>query len=152
MEKKVEGLLGVSMEKIREMADANAVIGDPITTPDGTMLIPVSKVSYGFAGGGSDLPNKANADLFGGGSGAGINITPVAFLVIADGDVRLLHVVSKPDATDKIVNLVPDLVDKVSGLFTKKKDKETAETTVESAEGTVTKTETVTTVKTEESR
>lgn len=143
MDNHVQGLLGVSMEKIREMVDANTVIGEPISTPDGTTLIPVSKISYGFAAGGSDLPNKAGATLFGGGSGAGINVTPVAFLVISGGDVRLLHIVSKPDSTDKIVNLVPDLVDKVSSLFGKKKEK-TEQTTVEAGEGstTVTVTET----------
>ena len=92
----VQGLLGASMEKIKEMVDANTVIGTPINAADGTILIPVSRISYGFASGGSDLPNKANAELFGGGSGAGINITPIAFLVIANGDVKLLQLVSKP--------------------------------------------------------
>ena len=123
----VQGLLGASMEKIKEMVDANTVIGTPINAADGTILIPVSRISYGFASGGSDLPNKANAELFGGGSGAGINITPIAFLVIANGDVNLLQLVSKPDSTDRLVNLVPDLVDKVTGLFKKDKDKEKTE-------------------------
>jgi len=121
----VQGLLGASMEKIKEMVDANTVIGTPINAADGTILIPVSRISYGFASGGSDLPNKAK--LFGGGSGAGINITPIAFLVIANGDVKLLQLVSKPDSTDRLVNLVPDLVDKVTGLFKKDKDKEKTE-------------------------
>ena len=133
----VQGLLGASMEKIKEMVDANTVIGTPINAADGTILIPVSRISYGFASGGSDLPNKANAELFGGGSGAGINITPVAFLVIANGDVRLLSVSAKPDATDKLVNLVPDVVDKISGAFSKKKEKST-ETTVKTESGSVT--------------
>ena len=123
----VQGLLGASMEKIKEMVDANTVIGTPINAADGTILIPVSRISYGFASGGSDLPNKANAELFGGGSGAGINITPIAFLVIANGDGKLLQLVSKPDSTDRLVNLVPDLVDKVTGLFKKDKDKEKTE-------------------------
>ena len=123
----VQGLLGASMEKIKEMVDANTVIGTPINAADGTILIPVSRISYGFASGGSDLPNKPNAELFGGGSGAGINITPIAFLVIANGDVKLLQLVSKPDSTDRLVNLVPDLVDKVTGLFKKDKDKEKTE-------------------------
>ena len=133
----VQGLLGASMEKIKEMVDANTVIGTPINAADGTILIPVSRISYGFASGGSDLPNKANAELFGGGSGAGINITPVAFLVIANGDVRLLSVSAKPDTTDKLVNLVPDVVDKISGAFSKKKEKST-ETTVKTESGSVT--------------
>lgn len=127
MEKNVQGLLGTSMEKIREMVDANTVVGTPITAPDGTILIPVSKIAYGFASGGSDLPNKNNADLFGGGSGAGINITPIAFLVIKNGEVQLMQLVSKPDSTDRLVNLVPDLVDKVSDLFKKKKEKDAGE-------------------------
>ena len=131
--KKVQDLLGVSMEKIREMADANTVVGDPITLPDGTVLLPVSKISYGFAAGGSDLPSKNQDGLFGGGSGAGINVTPVAFLVISGGEVRMLTIVTKPDSTDKVVNLVPDLVDKVASLFSKKKEK-TETTKVETSE------------------
>ena len=138
-ENKVNNLLGASMDKIKEMVDVNTVVGDPITTPDGTTVIPVSRVSYGFAGGGTDLPSKAQPDkgLFAGGSGAGINITPVAFLVIANGDVRLLSVSAKPDTTDKLVNLVPDVVDKISGAFSKKKEKST-ETTVKTESGSVT--------------
>ena len=116
----VEGLMGVSTEKIREMVDANTVIGTPITLPDGITLIPVSKVSYGFASGGSDLPSKGDNDLFGGGAGAGINLTPVAFLTIKDGEINLLPVVSKPDAIDRAISLVPEVIDR----FTKrKKDK-----------------------------
>lgn len=136
MEQGVQGLLGVSMEKIREMVDVNTVIGDPISLPDGTVLIPVSKVSYGFAAGGSDLPSKTQTALFGGGSGAGIHITPIAFLVVANGDVRMMPMVSKPDSNDKLVSMVPDLVDKVTGLFNKKKtDKsETAEPSPADAE------------------
>ncbi len=127
----VQGLLGASMDKIKEMVDANTVVGTPITAPDGTILIPVSRISYGFASGGSDLPNKTNAELFGGGSGAGINITPIAFLVIGNGEVKLLQLVAKPDATDRLVNLVPDVVDKVSALFQKDKKKDVSAETQE---------------------
>ena len=120
MKNNVEGLMGVSVEKIREMVDANTVIGTPITLPDGITLIPVSKVSYGFASGGSDLPSKSHSDLFGGGAGAGINLTPVAFLTIKDGEINLLPVVSKPDTIDRAISLVPEVIDR----FTKrKKDK-----------------------------
>lgn len=120
MANNVEGLMGVSVEKIREMVDANTVIGNPITLPDGITLIPVSKVSYGFASGGSDLPSKSSNDLFGGGAGAGINLTPVAFLTIKDGEINLLPVVSKPDTIDRAISLVPEVIDR----FTKrKKDK-----------------------------
>lgn len=124
MNNNVEGLMGVSVDKIRELVDANTVIGTPIAIGDGITLIPVSKVSYGFASGGSDLPSKSNADLFGGGAGAGINITPVAFLTVKDGEINLLPVVSKPDTVDRLVSLVPDAVNKASDLFKKKDEKE----------------------------
>ena len=124
MNNNVEGLMGVSVDKIRELVDANTVIGTPISIGDGITLIPVSKVSYGFASGGSDLPSKSNSDLFGGGAGAGINITPVAFLTVKDGEINLLPVVSKPDTVDRLVSLVPDAVNKVSDLFKKKDEKE----------------------------
>lgn len=119
----LQGLLGVSMEKIKEMVDVNTVIGETITTPDGTILIPVSKISYGFAAGGSNLPTKSPAELFGGGSGAGINITPIAFIAISNGNVQVLPIISKPDTGDKMVNLVPEMFDKITGLFNKKKEK-----------------------------
>ena len=120
MAHKVEGLMGVSVEKIRELVDANTVIGTPITLEDGVTLIPVSKVSYGFASGGTDLPNKSASDLFGGGAGAGIQITPVAFLTVKNGEINLLPVVSRPDSMDRLVSMVPDLVDKVSNKVSKK--------------------------------
>ncbi len=108
------------MDKIKEMVDVDTVIGQTITTPDGTLLIPVSKISYGFASGGSNLPSKTAAELFGGGSGAGINITPVAFIVVSNGSVQVLPIVSKPDSSDKVVNLVPEMFDKITALFHKK--------------------------------
>ena len=124
MDHKVSALLGVSMEKIKEMVDASTVVGEPIQAGDGVTIIPISKVSYGFAGGGSDLPTKGTNELFGGGSGAGINITPIAFLVLNKGDVRLLPIAAKPDSTDQIINMVPELINKVSGLIKKDKTKE----------------------------
>lgn len=127
MNSNVEGLMGVSVEKIREMVDANTVIGTPISLGDGVTIIPVSKVSYGFASGGSDLPSKSSSDLFGGGAGAGINITPVAFLTIKDGEINLLPVVSKPDTLDRLVSLVPDAVGKISDLKKKKQEEKTEE-------------------------
>ena len=115
------------MAKIKEMVDVNTVIGDPITAPDGTTVIPVSRVSYGFAGGGSDLPSKAQPEkgLFAGGSGAGITIQPIAFLVISNGNVRILQIEPYVSSVDRVVASVPDVVDKIAGLFNKdKKDKE----------------------------
>lgn len=88
----INGLMGTSMEKIRELVDVNTIIGDPITSPDGTIIIPVSKVSFGFVAGGSDLPTKAPKEVFAGGSGAGITINPQAFIVVQrDGDVKMLE-------------------------------------------------------------
>lgn len=113
----VEGLMGVSVEKIREMVDTNTIVGTPVSLPDGTTLIPVSKVSYGFASGGSDLPSKNASGLFGGGAGAGISITPVAFLSIKDGATEVLPIVAKPDTTDRVVSMMPELMDKLADKF-----------------------------------
>lgn len=126
-ENKVNNLLGVSMDKIKEMVDVNTVIGDPINTPDGTTVIPVSRVSYGFAGGGSDLPSKAVPDkgLFAGGSGAGITIQPIAFLVIAKGNVKILQIEPYLSSVDRIVASAPDMVDKITSLFKKDEPEET---------------------------
>ncbi len=119
MEKNINNFLGVSMEKIKQMVDVNTVVGDPIALADGITIIPVSRMSYGFAAGGSDLPNKSDRDIFGGGTGAGVNVTPVAFLVVKNGEVKMLPVNSKPDSLDRAVSMIPDAVDKVVGLFKK---------------------------------
>lgn len=122
MEHPIGSLMDTTMEKIKEMIDVNTIIGEPITSPDGTLIIPVSKVSYGFAAGGSDLPTKKeNKDCFGGGSGAGVTIQPVAFLTVYQGDVRLVSVDSDEGTADKLVNMIPDVLKKVKGVF--KKDK-----------------------------
>lgn len=122
MEHPIGNLMNTTMEKIKEMIDVNTIIGEPITSPDGTLIIPVSKVSYGFASGGSDLPTKKeNKDCFGGGSGAGVTIQPVAFLTVYQGDVRLISVDQEEGTADKLVNMIPDVLKKVKGVF--KKDK-----------------------------
>ena len=122
MEHPIGSLMDTTMEKIKEMIDVNTIIGEPITSPDGTLIIPVSKVSYGFAAGASDLPTKKeNKDCFGGGSGAGVTIQPVAFLTVYQGDVRLVSVDREEGTADKLVNMIPDVLKKVKGVF--KKDK-----------------------------
>lgn len=122
MEHPIGSLMDTTMEKIKEMIDVNTIIREPITSPDGTLIIPVSKVSYGFAAGGSDLPTKKeNKDCFGGGSGAGVTIQPVAFLTVYQGDVRLVSVDREEGTADKLVNMIPDVLKKVKGVF--KKDK-----------------------------
>lgn len=120
-------MMGSSIEKIKTMADANTVIGDAIHTPDGVTLIPVSKVKYGFAGGGTDFAtkgypaNKENA--FGGGTGASVSITPVAFLVIKGESVRLLPVAEPAsNSLERLVELLPELIDQISNLSKQKKD------------------------------
>ena len=120
-EKSANGILSTTIEKVRELVDVSTIIGDPISLPDGLTIIPVSKVTYGFASGGSDFPTKNNVELFGGAGGAGITINPVAFLVVKDGDVTIKHIVSGDNAVERAVSLVPEMFDKVTSL-TKKKD------------------------------
>ena len=123
MEHPIGNLMNITMDKIKEMVDVNTIVGTPITAADGTLIIPVSKVSYGFASGGSDLPTKNDKkDLFGGGSGAGITIQPIAFLTVYQGNVRLINI-GNSDSIEKVLEMVPDVVDKVKGFF--KKDKNT---------------------------
>ena len=121
----IESLMVVTMQKIKEMVDVNTIIGDPITTPDGTVIVPVSKVSYGFASGGSDFPSKKDGkNCFGGGSGAGITINPVGFLTVTNGEVKMIGVGETDGTLDKAIAMVPDVFDKLSGIFKKdKKDK-----------------------------
>lgn len=118
----IEGLIGASLEKIKQMVDVETIIGDPITTADGITIIPVSKVSFGFASGGSDISSKSAKDLFGGGSGAGVTISPIAFIVIANGDVKLLQMSMNANSSNAVVNMIPDVIEKITS-FVKKKDK-----------------------------
>ena len=121
MDTKVKELISASMDKIHEMADANTIMGEPVKVDGGVTIIPVSKVSYGFAGGGSDLPSKTDKELFGGATGAGITVTPLGFLVISGGDVQLMQMNLDVSTSSAIVNMVPEVFNKVAGLF--KKDK-----------------------------
>ena len=119
----INDLMGVTMEKIREMVDVNTIVGTPITCADGATIIPISKVSYGFASGGSDLPAKVEKDLFGGGSGAGISIQPVAFLVILSGEVKLMQLSIDASTPNALINLVPDVMEKISGFMSSRNGK-----------------------------
>ncbi len=116
----VEGVMGVSMEKIREMVDVETIIGDPINA-EGVTIIPVSKVSFGFASGGSDLPTQA-AEKFAGGSGAGVTVKPVAFIVIkSDGSVNLMELGAKGSPLDGVMDALPGIVEKIKGFLADKK-------------------------------
>lgn len=125
----VSELLGVSIDKIKSMVDVNTVIGDPITTPDGTTIIPISRVNYGFAAGGSDLPSKAqpSGGLFAGGSGAGVTVSPVAFLSVSNGNVRVIQIEPYFSPIDRALEKIPDIADMLQGLFKRGKDKEEPE-------------------------
>ena len=118
-------LMRSTMDKVREMVDTNTIVGQPIQTADGVTLIPISRVSFGFGGGGGDY-GKTQPQNFGGGAGGGVKIAPVAFLVIKDGITRVLPVAAPPVTTvDRIVEMAPDLMDKVEKYFDKKEAKET---------------------------
>ena len=108
------------MQKIREMVDANTIIGSPVTTPDGITLLPVSKLSFGFVGGGSDFMKKQEPanNGFGGGCGAGVKIEPVAFIVVNGDSVKMLHVAPQPVSTlEKVIEAVPGVVDKITEMI-----------------------------------
>lgn len=116
----INNLMDTTMRKIRELIDSNTIIGDPITTPDGTTIIPVSKVTYGFASGGSDLPTKKdNRECFGGGSGAGVTIQPIGFLTISKGNVKMIPIEKYDGPADRIVGMIPEAFDKIADFFKK---------------------------------
>jgi len=117
----IKETIGLTIDRIKEMVDVNTVVGDPITTPDGTTLIPVSKVSFGFASGGTDGTNLR----FGAGAGAGVNITPIAFMVVKEGNVRMIYI--QPSANspiDKLIDMIPDAADKVTNFIKNRNNKE----------------------------
>ncbi len=127
MSQTLPNMLEGTIQKIREMVDVNSVIGQPITTPDGVTIIPVSKVSVGFGGGGSDFVSK-NANKqenpFGGGAGGGVKVDPICFLIVKDGNVRMMPVAAAANTTaDRIVEQVPDLLDKVTAFIDSRTEK-----------------------------
>lgn len=120
MAQHLEGLMSTSMEKIRELVDVNTIVGEPVASPDGTIIIPVSKVSFGFVSGGSDIPATVPKEVFAGGSGAGITIKPQAFIVIKrDGSVQMLELGAKESPVDSLIEGVPGIVAKVKDIFSK---------------------------------
>ena len=128
MEKKhpLNDLMSTTIDKINQMVDTNTIVGQPITTPDGVTLIPISKVSFGFGSGGGDYGKNTSKDNFGGGSAAGVKIDPVAFIVIKDGITRILPVAVPPTSTmERIVEKVPEIMDKMEKRFDKKHEKDT---------------------------
>ena len=123
MSQKLPNMLESTIQKIREMVDVNSVVGEPIHTPDGVTIIPVSKVSVGFGGGGSDFTNsKGGENPFGGGVGGGVKVTPICFLIVQDGSVRMMPVpVPASSTADRIVEMVPDTLEKLNTFLDGKK-------------------------------
>jgi sporulation protein YtfJ len=133
-EKNLEGMINISLEKVKGMVDSNSIIGAPISIQDGTTIIPVSKVSVGFGCGGSDFPSASPKEMFGGDTGGGVTIQPVAFLILKGDSVRMIQLADKNSVAERVANMVPDAIDTFSSLLSKKK---TDNVTVEPAEPAV---------------
>lgn len=117
----INGLMGVTMDKIRELVNSDTIIGEPVSLPDGTTILPVSRVTFGVATGGSDFAAKQSKELFGGGSGAGVTVVPVAFLVVKDGNVRTIQLADPNNSLERAITMLPELVDKLAALLKKEK-------------------------------
>lgn len=120
----LSNLMEIATDKLRAMVDADTIIGTPLEVGNIT-LIPVSKISFGLATGGSDFPTKNSGTVFGGGGGAGMTVSPVAFIAVNGDNVHMLPVYNEMGTMDKAINMAPELIDKVKSLFSKKKDKNT---------------------------
>lgn len=124
-EQSASGILSATIEKVRDLVDVNTIIGEPIKVDSEITIIPISRVTYGFASGGSDFPSKSNAELFGGGGGAGVTINPIAFLVVNKGEVTIKHILSNDNAAERAVSMMPDMIDKITGAVEKLKKQST---------------------------
>lgn len=120
-ERAINGFMGISMEKIRSLVDSNTIIGDPISCGDGVTIVPVSKISVGFASGGSDLPTRTQKDYFAGGAGGGMSVNPVGFMVVKGGEVQLMQLTMNADKGNLALEKLPGLIDQIAGYL--KKDK-----------------------------
>jgi len=119
----ISDMMDISMTKIREMVDVNTVVGEPILTPDGIMIIPISRVSFGFGSGGSEFPAKEKNGI-GGGGAAGVKIEPIGFLTVKDGNVRMLNIAPPAGTTvDRLVEMIPDVFDRIQDFIDKNKAK-----------------------------
>ncbi|AND41784.1 MULTISPECIES: GerW family sporulation protein [Cytobacillus] len=121
----IQGLMTTAMENLKEMIDVNTIIGDPVETPDGSVILTVSKVGFGFAAGGSEFmldgqSGEEKGHPFGGGSGGGVSITPIAFLIVNSQGVKMVHLDESTHLYEKILDLAPQAVDKIQQMFNKK--------------------------------
>ena len=121
-ESKIKGIMDVTLEKLKGMVDADIITGTPITV-DGVTLVPVSKVSFGLATGGSDFPSKTGAELFGGGGGAGVTVTPIAFMAIQNGNVKMMPIYNELTTVEKAITMAPEIIDKAKEIFQKPQEK-----------------------------
>lgn len=124
----IQGIMSSALHNIKEMIDVNTIVGTPVTAQDGTVIIPVSRVAFGFGAGGSEFGGSVVKEdglksNFGGGSGAGVSINPVAFLVVSNGNVRLLTLSSSSTSVDKVIDMVPEIITKFKDTFSKKENK-----------------------------
>lgn len=132
-ENPILGMMDTAMKNIKAMVDVNTIVGDAVTTADNTVIIPISTVSFGFGAGGSEFAGaknnitEAQQPMFGGGAGGGANVKPVAFLVVGNGNVKLLPVTSSSAPVDKLIDLVPELVDKINNAVASASKKKKAE-------------------------
>lgn len=120
-ERTINEFMGVSMEKIHSLVDSNTIIGDPIQCGEGVTVIPVSKVAVGFASGGSDLPTRTQKEYFAGGAGGGMSVNPIGFLVVKGGDVEMVQLTMNADKGNVLLEMLPGLIDKISGMLKKNK-------------------------------
>ncbi|WP_445489468.1 GerW family sporulation protein [Niallia sp. 03133] len=123
----IQGLMTTAMENLKEMIDVNTIIGDPVETPDGSVILTVSKVGFGFAAGGSEFTlenhslheNAATKHPFGGGSGGGVSITPIAFLIVNSQGVKMVHLDESTHLYEKLLDIAPQAVDKIQQMLSK---------------------------------
>lgn len=120
----IQELMANALGKMREIVDSNTIIGAPITAGDGVTILPVSKISFGFVSGGTDFATEKQKDLFGGAASSGASITPVGFLVIRGTNVRLIQLAEGGQTIDRVLNMVPEVMDKVEGFINKATKKE----------------------------
>ena len=128
----IEGLMSSAMQGLKEMIDVNTIVGSPITTSDGTVIMPISKVALGFGVGGSEFPKNKKLlsgeqeevnNLFGGGTGGGLSLTPVGFLVVGNGTIRMVPVSEENSIYDRIIDAVPTAIDKIREIISSAKGK-----------------------------
>ncbi|WP_347549286.1 GerW family sporulation protein [Pseudalkalibacillus hwajinpoensis] len=125
----IEGLMQTAMENLKDMIDVNTIIGDPVETPDGSVILTVSKVGFGFAAGGSEFmlkkqnqqnqrdQNQSKGEPFGGGSGGGVSITPIAFLIVSAGDIKMIHLDNTTHLYERLLDLAPQAIEKVQSIL-----------------------------------